>query len=90
MAFTEHLELLLKKHNTTQKALAAHLGIRYASISDWKKGVTFPRADVALQIAQYLGTTVEFLLTGVEPNASAQKQVVKDHCLSLLAEIDKL
>jgi len=67
MTFSDRLDALIKERKTTQKALAEYAGVRYASISDWKKDGSFPRADIALKMATYLGTTVEFLIAGEQP-----------------------
>ena len=73
MTFSERLEGLIEKNKTTQKAIAEYAGVRYASITDWKnKG--FPRADVAVKIAEFLGTTVEYLITGKDIGGLSQEE----------------
>jgi transcriptional regulator with XRE-family HTH domain len=67
MTFIERLERLIKEKKTSQKAVAEYAGITGASLSEWKKEGTIPRADVALRIAEFLGVSVEYLITGVEP-----------------------
>jgi transcriptional regulator with XRE-family HTH domain len=67
MTFAERLERLIKENKTSQTALAEYAGIRRPSISEWKKEGTLPRADVALKIAEFLGVSVEYLITGAEP-----------------------
>jgi transcriptional regulator with XRE-family HTH domain len=70
MTFIERLERLIKEKKTSQKAVAEYAGITGASLSEWKKEGTIPRADVALRIAEFLGVSVEYLITGVEPDTS--------------------
>lgn len=36
------------------------------SLSNWSKRNTIPGADIAIRIAKYLNTTVEYLVTGEE------------------------
>ena len=62
--FIEILEGLLKDKSLSQKELAEKIGLRRPSISDWKTNGTFPYADVAIEIAEILGVSVEYLLTG--------------------------
>ena len=61
------IDTLLKERRLTQKDLSEYLGLssvqRYAN---WKQRNTMPAADTALKIAQYLGISVEYLLTGTE------------------------
>lgn len=42
-------------------------GITKSTFTDWKKGKSKPNADKVLLIAKVLGTTVEYLMTGEEP-----------------------
>jgi SOS-response transcriptional repressor LexA len=67
MTFPERLEMLIESRNTTQKDIAKYVGVRYASISDWKKNGSFPRADIALKMAEALGTSVEYLINEKPP-----------------------
>lgn len=76
MTFSERLEELAGIKGLTQKAIAKYAGVRYASISDWKSNESFPRADTALKIARILETTVEYLVTGKNPEGIDPK--IKD------------
>ena len=49
-------------------------GITSASYSLWNKGKTTPRMKNLETIAQYLGTTTEYLLTGIEETKKAPTQ----------------
>jgi len=53
----------------TRKMLAADSGIAVNTISMWKARNTYPAADIAVRVATSLGTTVEYLVTGLEPPA---------------------
>lgn len=50
------------------------------TLSDWKRGKTTPKTDTMQKIANYLGTTVEYLLTGEEksPNEFSVEQGTLD------------
>lgn len=51
-----------------QKELAEKVGISPNGISTWKITGALPRADIAVKIADILGVTVEYLITGNIPN----------------------
>ena len=44
--------------------IASALGITPSTFSDWKKGKSQPNVDKLVKIARYLGTSVEYLVTG--------------------------
>ncbi len=66
--FTERIDNLLKEKKKTKKELFNHIGISSQSFYDWKNRNTIPAADIAVKIAQYLNTTVEYLITGNKSN----------------------
>ena len=50
--------------NVTPYRVAKECGFSGVSLSDWKSGKSTPNADKLIKIARYLGTTVEYLVTG--------------------------
>lgn len=56
-------------------------GIQANSLSLWASRNTIPSADVALKIAKYLNTSVEYLVTGEAPDS------VPENILDLAYEI---
>lgn len=68
MNFSDNLEKLIKERKASKKELAETVGITTQAFYDWKKRNSFPSADIALKIAKYLNTTVEYLLTGTNEN----------------------
>lgn len=69
--FIERLEKRLKFRNVSKSELAEKIGIRRPTISEWKKNGSIPAADICLKIAEYLGTTVEYLVTGKEKESGS-------------------
>lgn len=62
----ERLAKLLQGKNITQKELASKAGVTEAAVSHYLKGDRVPRASVLARIAQALGTTVDYLVSGNE------------------------
>jgi transcriptional regulator with XRE-family HTH domain len=90
MTFIDRLEALLKEKGVSQKSLAEYIGIRNPSISDWKKEGTIPRADVAIKIAEYLNVSVEYLITGKNPDNSSIIESLRNHLKSMENDVNKL
>lgn len=67
LEFIDRVEKLIEKKGVTKKDFAAKIGITQQAIYDWKKRQTIPSADIAVKIANYLNTSVEYLVTGSEP-----------------------
>ena len=53
---------LLKQKKITAKQLSIDTGISSGNISDWKSGRSMPTAVKLVQIADYLGCSVDYLL----------------------------
>ena len=66
MNFTERMSFLMSRAEVTQKELAEQIGAGQSTISAWVNGRSVPPADLAVQIAKILGTSVEYLLEGSE------------------------
>lgn len=62
----ERIDKLLKERKENRNILAPAVGIRPQTISGWSTRGTIPTADTALDIANYFGVSVEWLLTGRE------------------------
>lgn len=53
---------LLQKTNTTTYQVAKNTGISQAVFSKWKSGISNPKADKLLKIADYFGVDVRYFL----------------------------
>ena len=60
---------LLKDRNIRVADVSNATGIRSGVFTDWKMGRYTPKADKLAKIADYFGVSVEYLMTGQEPNA---------------------
>lgn len=72
MNFYENVKKLVKTNNLNLRNFIESLGINYSSYNSCKQYGNLPRADEALKIAKALNTTVEFLVTGIEPEITKQ------------------
>ena len=67
MSFRDNLRETLDFIDMEQKELAAKTGLSLKTIGNYvKKDASIPTADKAVLIAQALGVTVEYLVTGNE------------------------
>lgn len=64
MNFWERVDDLLDQKGITKKELAEKVDIDPSTISKGLKENTMPAADKAVLIAQFLNTSVEYLVTG--------------------------
>ena len=58
-------------------------GIKSPVFSEWKKGKSKPNTEKMIKIAKFLDVSVEYLMTGKEPNAG----LYSDENADLLIEI---
>ena len=79
MAKIKHMDFYVRvKHlakktkNLSLQEFIFSVGLNHASYYSLQRAGNLPRADEALIIAQSLGTTIEFLLMGTEPEESAK------------------
>lgn len=62
--FASTLRALMEQNHTTQKELAAFVGIRPQSLAQYCSGETTPNGEKLLKIAEYFKVTTDYLLTG--------------------------
>ena len=76
VCFMDRVESILKEKRLTQIELAEDLGLRRPTLSDWKKNGAVPAADICLRIAEYLGVSVEWLVTGKETALTSEEKTL--------------
>jgi transcriptional regulator with XRE-family HTH domain len=69
MEYWARVKKLIKSQNTTQEWLANHCEISLNTFKGWIAKKVLPNAAQAVAIAAALNTTVEYLVTGIEPPA---------------------
>lgn len=62
--FGARLKNLRKQKNWPQKELAAKVGLRFQQLNKYESGLNIPPAEMLVKLADALGVSVDFLLTG--------------------------
>jgi transcriptional regulator with XRE-family HTH domain len=63
-AFGARLKQLRKQKSWMQKELAEKIDVRFAQLDKYESGLHTPPLDKLVLLAEVLGTTVDYLLTG--------------------------
>ena len=66
----EIFQELLAKKGLKAFDVSKATGISSSTLTDWKKGRSIPKQDKMQKIANYLGVSVEYLMTGKEPDVN--------------------
>lgn len=67
--FVERIDNLLLNRKESRAEFLRHLNLPRNAITNWNNRGNIPAADIAVSIAKYLGTTVEFLVLGESQEA---------------------
>ena len=63
----EIFEQLLQKRGVTAYRVAKETGVTQTALSNWKSGRSTPTTKTLQKIADYFGVTIDYLMTGKEP-----------------------
>ena len=85
----ERIDSLLKSRNEKRKDLCRGLGMAENNISAWSSRGTIPAADILNDIAIYLDTSIEYLLTGTDKSGFSQKEISLMKSYRRLSDRDK-
>lgn len=77
MTFWNNVNSLIKNQRITQETVCNETGISLNTLRGWISKDVFPRADEALKIAKSLHTSVEYLITGFEPEIDTKSVIRK-------------
>ena len=91
MSFRDNLRETLDFLYIGQKELAAKTGLSLKTIENYvKKASSVPSADKAVLIAQALGVTVEYLVTGKKSakNSAAETQAGNREIMDILPKLN--
>ena len=67
MNIGERITALRKEKDISQAELAKRMNVSRQAVSKWEQGSSSPDTDRLIQLAEILGTEVEYLATGVHP-----------------------
>ncbi len=70
--FSERLKKLRKDKKITQEALAKILGVERSSIGKYESSGVIPSIDVLKKMSDYFGVSVDYLMTGKEPEGKPE------------------
>lgn len=70
---SSRIDNALSEKQITRAELSRQTGIPVTTIKSWISGA-IPNAEAAYKVAQYLGVTVEWLVTGIETNQTEIKK----------------
>ena len=67
MNIGERIMALRKEKSISQTELATRLNVSRQAVSKWEQGTSSPDTERLIQLAEILGTEVEYLATGTHP-----------------------
>lgn len=67
MDFMERVMDELEYRGLKRSDLARYLGVSYSTVQTWHVRHAIPSVETAYKVAQFLGVTVEYLITGENP-----------------------
>lgn len=96
----EIFERLCRERGVTPYRVSEATGIRTSSLSGWKAGKFTPKQEKLKKIADYFGVSIEYLMTGEEPEekegyyinpdtADMAQQIYENKDLRLLFDVAK-
>jgi transcriptional regulator with XRE-family HTH domain len=69
----KRIDSVLKQKNLKRQAVADAVGISTQSFTHWSMRGSVLAADTAIKIAQFLDVSVEWLITGQDPNGLSEE-----------------
>ena len=82
-SFVDMINLSLKRLHIPKWKFYEDLGLANNTSTNWSKRGTVPSADVALRIADYLGVSVRYLVTGDDSEIPIRIREIVELCRSL-------
>ena len=73
MSFGENLRMVRKERNISQEDLAELLNVSRQAVSKWEQGSGYPEMEKMITLAKTLNVSLDFLVSGQNPEAAAPK-----------------
>ena len=84
-SFWKNVSQVLKSKKISQEKMCEDIGISIWTLRGSISKQILPRVDIAKTIADYLGTSIDFLLTGTESNPYKERlDSLKNNILELI------
>ena len=94
LVFFETVKDLAKKKNMTIEMMIQSIeGLSFNSINTYnsmRKAQNLPRADDVLRIAKFFGVSVEYLVTGKEPDNQEKIDKIVENLMTSIEDIKNL
>ena len=74
--FVNRIDEILDKHGKRRAELLRDLELPRNSITNWSDRGNIPAGDICIRIADYLGVSVEWLVTGKEAALSSDERTL--------------
>ena len=74
----KNLKRIRQKRNITQSKLATDLNIKQESISAYEQGKSYPNIETLIKIADYLNTSIDYLLGRIENDTPIKDLNIKE------------
>ena len=88
--FWMRVKELLKAQNATQDKIAKQINERADTFSKWIQKDGLPDAEQSYKIAVALGVSVEYLVTGEEPDNSEKIKQAKEMLYKTIETLDNM
>ncbi len=88
MDFSDRLQNLRVKRGITQTELAKKLDVKQQTISQYEKGLLFPKMDILVKLAEILNVQIGFLIRGATIDSGSKE--FSDDIVKLLELYDSL
>lgn len=76
---------LIQERGITPYKVSKDTGVSQSTLSDWKRGVSTPKQDKLQKIADYLGVSIDYLMTGEEKDGD--RYYINDETAQVAQEI---
>jgi len=81
--------MILRERGLTKKALSEATGIPQSTLSEWCNGRTPTLSEPIIKLTQYLGVTLEFLVTGKNSDERLLQGLIQDDDAEAFIQVHK-
>ena len=75
MDIGKRIKALMRERRVSAKEISLETGIPQSTIAQWCNYDQEPKADALVKLAKYFSVSIEYLITGEHPEASAAKEI---------------